>query len=140
MDRYNKVIDKQWDLQRREEACSLQAMGVSSGPLQNAWRVSRVTKSFHFCCSKGISQTFLRKFSYSSVILGWTCAGKKRKKEKKRQSVRYMMKPTRQQGKDTDDSPDSLTIPHVLPNPSSMPSHFVPLTKKKKKKKNSNFY
>ena len=41
------------------------------------------------------------------------------------------MKPTRQQGNDTDDSPDSLEIPYVLSNLSNMPSHFVPLTKKK---------
>ena len=40
-----------------------QAIGVGSGPPQNVWRVSRVTKSFHFLCSKGIAQTCLKEFS-----------------------------------------------------------------------------
>lgn len=48
--------------------CSGQATGVGSGPPQKAWRLSSVTKSFHFLSSKGMAQTLLRKFSCSSVI------------------------------------------------------------------------
>ena len=36
MDGYKKVTNRQRDLRRREEVCSHKAVGVDSGPSQNA--------------------------------------------------------------------------------------------------------
>ena len=125
-------VDGQMNLWWWEEACNRRVMGVVFGPPQNAWRVSRVTKSFHFLSSRGIVQTLLRKVSCSLVILGWTWA-----KSQKEQKVRCTIEVDRATKRDTDDTPNSLTIPQVLLNPSGLPSHFsslhthfVPLTKK----------
>ena len=63
---------------------SHRATGVSFRPPQKAWKVSKVTKSFHFLSSKGIAQTFLRKSSYLSVIFG--------RKETEKLSVKHETK------------------------------------------------
>ena len=59
-----------WISQQQGKVCNWRAISVGSRPPQNAWKVSRVTKSFHFLCSKGISKTCLMKPSYSSLIYG----------------------------------------------------------------------
>ena len=74
----NQNVDKCRNLCWQEKACNRRTMGVNSGPPQNAWRVSRVTKSFHFLCSKGIAQTRLRNFSCLSIIYRRTWAEKQK--------------------------------------------------------------
>ena len=100
----NKNTDGQGNLQRYEEACSRWAIGVDFGPLQKAWRVSKVTKSFHFLSSKGITLTFLRKFSHLSQD--------KLELKNKKESVRYETKP--------DEDTKSRRLTRLLDNPSSV--------------------
>ena len=70
----DQKINGHKNLHWREKACNRRAISVDSRPPQNVWRVSRVTKSFHFLCSMGIAQTCLRKLSCSTLICGWTWA------------------------------------------------------------------
>lgn len=75
-ERVNRSTDGQEGLRHHEATCSRRATGVGLGPPQKAWRVSRVTKSFHFLSSNRITQTFLRIFSCSSFISRQTEAKK----------------------------------------------------------------
>ena len=70
----DQKINGHKNLNWREKACNRWAIGDDSRPPQNVWRVSRVTNSFHFLCSKGIAQTCLRKLSCSTLICERTWA------------------------------------------------------------------
>ena len=98
----NKNTDGQGNLRHYEEVCSRRAIGVGSGPPQ---KVLRVTKSFHFLSSKGITQTFLRKFSQLSK-------DRLQLKNKKDLSVRYKTKP--------DEDKKSRLLTRLLDNPPSV--------------------